>query len=878
MVEFKPMKPEELKRLQQAKKQRDKERKDLELLNRKHLANVRVKQKNQVHVQGLTTKIANEDTLAQLKTSDLFSQYGRIQKMFMSRRTGPTNLYTPDSRYQHVNLYINFSRNNEALACIQGVDGLTLPDGHRLKATLGSTKYCASFLRGLKCSNDNCTGAHELAEEVDGGGAAAREEMSTARHAQKESEHRYSSKVNLSHQAHPSSSTSFHPIPSGAALPATASWAAKSTPHSQPASPNPIHLVTSHGPSAHRPFQKSPGIPGPSKSSHLLPIKSRPSPSEDVNSRSVESSSHPSGHSTDHKTTASSSNPEAQSTQESQASSSQKDQAPSQGESAKDAGASIPPDSEGGNTVTTSSKALSQNTLSSHSHPPGLLPPGLTTHSTAVTANRSVPSLPPGLTLPRHSIDESSSHSWEKSSYLNSSFESKRPVKSWIDPLSDDLNNVLSSFSPSFGDSRLSIFPNTNDSPFDSSGLLGSLGYSGTFNPFADTDFPLSNQFKERDSLFGQDPPTPRPESSLNHRRGSRFGFARRDSTGVSGIASSPLRSIFSHQSHDTGSPKASLGQTQRKAVPISTSRAQESSTHVPSNTTGDGAPDASVLFPGVNLSASYSANALPAALARGVRSPGVAGSVGMQSIDAQITSFQPLSAAHPRDTVGVQHGRSGFVNRQTAISPTSFAHMHSSNPHEHMNPNLHANRERRLDLGGAAGFNLSGHYAPSNEMNSEFQDPAILNIRMANSANGNSNGVYLGAMVQGGVEAGNHSGLNEIHPPFSLSNNGFNHLMAANRANPTAGYRPNTNSIPGASNSLGAGNEAGGIPGQFGGFPGVLHPPPVSVNGHPNSIGAGNLGGRLAQQPTPVANQSFYHHSAGNPGTIVGAGLMGRW
>jgi CCR4-NOT transcription complex subunit 4 len=47
--------------LQQAKKQRDKERKDQELVNRKHLANVRVKQKNQVHVQGLTTKVANED-------------------------------------------------------------------------------------------------------------------------------------------------------------------------------------------------------------------------------------------------------------------------------------------------------------------------------------------------------------------------------------------------------------------------------------------------------------------------------------------------------------------------------------------------------------------------------------------------------------------------------------------------------------------------------------------------------------------------------------------------------------------------------------------------------------------------------------------------
>lgn len=82
-VEFKPIKPEEfvssqgsrkrileeltkvenvkrLKRLQAAKKLRDKRRKE-EAASVKNLANVRVRQRAQVHIQGMTTKIANED-------------------------------------------------------------------------------------------------------------------------------------------------------------------------------------------------------------------------------------------------------------------------------------------------------------------------------------------------------------------------------------------------------------------------------------------------------------------------------------------------------------------------------------------------------------------------------------------------------------------------------------------------------------------------------------------------------------------------------------------------------------------------------------------------------------------------------------------------
>lgn len=55
------MTAEEIKRLSQAKKQKEREKKELEQMNRKHLANVRVVQKNLVYVVGLDPKLAREE-------------------------------------------------------------------------------------------------------------------------------------------------------------------------------------------------------------------------------------------------------------------------------------------------------------------------------------------------------------------------------------------------------------------------------------------------------------------------------------------------------------------------------------------------------------------------------------------------------------------------------------------------------------------------------------------------------------------------------------------------------------------------------------------------------------------------------------------------
>lgn len=49
------------KRLTQQKKQRERERKELDALNRRHLANVRVVQRNVVYVVGLGPRFAKEE-------------------------------------------------------------------------------------------------------------------------------------------------------------------------------------------------------------------------------------------------------------------------------------------------------------------------------------------------------------------------------------------------------------------------------------------------------------------------------------------------------------------------------------------------------------------------------------------------------------------------------------------------------------------------------------------------------------------------------------------------------------------------------------------------------------------------------------------------
>lgn len=179
-VEYKTLSSEEYKMQQlkkekreREKKQREKERKELEIASKKHLAGLRVVQKNLVYVTGLNPPCPQEDLHVVLRSDKYFGQYGKILKIVINRKT-PTGHPTP-ALNQSIVVYVTFTRKEDALRCINELDGL-LCDGRVLRAAHGTTKYCLLYLRGHPCPNPNCMFLHEPGEEAD---SYTRKDLST---------------------------------------------------------------------------------------------------------------------------------------------------------------------------------------------------------------------------------------------------------------------------------------------------------------------------------------------------------------------------------------------------------------------------------------------------------------------------------------------------------------------------------------------------------------------------------------------------------------------------------------------------------------------------------------------------------------------------
>lgn len=178
-VEYKTMSPEELRREQnkqlkkeKEKKQREKEKKENEQMNRKHLAGMRVIQKNLVYVVGLNPPVPQDELIPLLKSDKYFGQYGKVLKAVINKRVPTVGHHNPNSGY---GIYVTFSKKEEAAKCIAAIDGTYL-DGRLLKAAFGTTKYCSSYLRGQACPNPNCMFLHEPGEEAD---SYTRQDLST---------------------------------------------------------------------------------------------------------------------------------------------------------------------------------------------------------------------------------------------------------------------------------------------------------------------------------------------------------------------------------------------------------------------------------------------------------------------------------------------------------------------------------------------------------------------------------------------------------------------------------------------------------------------------------------------------------------------------
>lgn len=207
-VQFKPVNKEDLKRLTQQKKQRERERKDLDALGRRHLTNVRIVQRNVVYVVGLGSRYAKEELIPTLRSSDYFGQYGKITKILLVKRT------PPGGRAPILGLYISYYRREDAARAIQVVDGAPSPSGgdEMMRASYGTTKYCIAFLRGVSCTNRGCMDLHEWGDEKD---CFTKEDLTTLKHTMKDSENRQRSGVGIKRSEE------------GAGLPRSAGWGTK---------------------------------------------------------------------------------------------------------------------------------------------------------------------------------------------------------------------------------------------------------------------------------------------------------------------------------------------------------------------------------------------------------------------------------------------------------------------------------------------------------------------------------------------------------------------------------------------------------------------------------------------------------------------------
>lgn len=175
-ADFKPLSEEELQRIKNEKKQKDQQRKQKISENRKHLASVRVVQKNLVFVVGLSQRLADQEVL---KKQEYFGKFGKIVKVVINQNTSYAGSQVSGPS---ASAYVTYHRAEDALRAIQAVNNVHV-DGRTLKASLGTTKYCSHFLKNAACPKPDCMYLHELGDEA---ASFTKEDMQMGKHQEYE--------------------------------------------------------------------------------------------------------------------------------------------------------------------------------------------------------------------------------------------------------------------------------------------------------------------------------------------------------------------------------------------------------------------------------------------------------------------------------------------------------------------------------------------------------------------------------------------------------------------------------------------------------------------------------------------------------------------
>eukprot|EP00057_Strongylocentrotus_purpuratus_P019203 XP_011673677.1 PREDICTED: CCR4-NOT transcription complex subunit 4 [Strongylocentrotus purpuratus] len=175
-ADFKPLSEEQLHRIKNEKRQKDIQRKQKITENRKHLASVRVVQKNLVFVVGLSQRLADTEIL---KKNEYFGKFGKILKVVINQNTSYAG---SQSHGPSASAYVTYQRAEDSLRAIQAVNNVHV-DGRTLKASLGTTKYCSHFLRNSQCPKLDCMYLHELGDEH---ASFTKEDMQMGKHQEYE--------------------------------------------------------------------------------------------------------------------------------------------------------------------------------------------------------------------------------------------------------------------------------------------------------------------------------------------------------------------------------------------------------------------------------------------------------------------------------------------------------------------------------------------------------------------------------------------------------------------------------------------------------------------------------------------------------------------
>ncbi|XP_046642953.1 uncharacterized protein LOC124328287 isoform X2 [Daphnia pulicaria] len=169
-ADFKPLSTQEMHRIKAEKRQKDQQKKQKATENRKHLANVRVVQRNLVFVVGLSPRLADPEVL---KRHEYFGKLGKIHKVVINHSTQYAGSQGPSA-----SAYVTYIRGEDALRAIQSVNNITV-DGRTLRASLGTTKYCSHFMKNQVCPKPDCMYLHEIGDDA---ASFTKEEMQQGKH------------------------------------------------------------------------------------------------------------------------------------------------------------------------------------------------------------------------------------------------------------------------------------------------------------------------------------------------------------------------------------------------------------------------------------------------------------------------------------------------------------------------------------------------------------------------------------------------------------------------------------------------------------------------------------------------------------------------